>query len=816
MAQVITLAGERLFAAKAQANEQLDIDTFIFANVPGQNPNAPIDREEGLPVVGQQVHQQIVQQVGRINDNVVVYSTVLDSITGPFDFNWVGLYSSTNQTLVAISHVPTVTKTVTVPGAAGNTLNRNFGIEYSGLAELAGISVAPETWQLDFTARLSGMDELTRQLASDMNGKDWFIEDGFKVVPRATTNTFSVISGVGYVSGLRIELKSEHILTLQTYPQFVYVDAWFDGNASSKWAPQTAFTVTNSEMDDYIDVNGAQHYVFKLAVIRSADDVEDLRIKRTVASREWVEDKITLSQRSVKLLNTAFDSLRKKSTATICCLGDSLTYGYDLNSDDRLDGNDHGINGSTVDRAAKQYPESLQSFLRVAYGSDQISVINRGYSGDTAATAHDRWVTSSNADITVIMLGTNDANSSWGTKVDVDEFIDNYEKLIVRELNWECAVIIALPPATYDGESVATDILAKSLKQLATTYALPVVDVSSFLDGYEKDSVDYGIYSDGTHLNGKGYEIIAARMSSVFLGAQFNNPTVIDDSPLLSRKVFDGLTLNNSYTSAIAGSFTPDNRVCKINVGGRLTYSFYLAASMHVYPVFWSPSDNNVLLEIDFGIIRPKQKLNYKESLGAGEQRYTYEFNASGTITDELPDNGGNNPIVLGAGWHSVSIINDNQSSGSVTFNALSFKKDKLTSAVSYQSIKGFHILLSHPSWSATPSPVSELRVSKQDLEKSLGINNIVDGVFFRNPLLKLTIEDDGSCFTYGYFYHLPNQGPSGVISKDKVTTVQTGGQEQTDPVLIDNILFNSQADEFVINLTKPFSRTFNITITVA
>ena len=72
---------------------------------------------------------------------MVVYSTVLDSITGPFEFNWVGLYSSVNQKLVAINHVPTVTKTATAPGAAGNTLNRNFGIEYSGIAELTGISV---------------------------------------------------------------------------------------------------------------------------------------------------------------------------------------------------------------------------------------------------------------------------------------------------------------------------------------------------------------------------------------------------------------------------------------------------------------------------------------------------------------------------------------------------------------------------------------------------------------------------------------------------------------------------------------------------
>jgi hypothetical protein len=285
MAQVITLAGERLFALKAQNNEALDIDTFIFAKVPGQDSSAPIDRNEGLPPLNQRVHQQAVQQVGMINENVVVYSSVLDSLTGPFDFNWVGLYSSTNQTLIAISHIPTATKTVTAPGAAGNLLNRNFAIEYSGIAELTGITVNKDSWQIDQNARLNGMDELTRKLAADMNGKDWFIEDGFKVVPRSTLNTFKVTTGAGYVSGLRVELAAEQILTVSSYPKFVYVDAWFDGTSESVWKGHTAFTVTNSEMDDYIDVNGKQHYVFKLARITASDAVEDLRTTEGLAEK---------------------------------------------------------------------------------------------------------------------------------------------------------------------------------------------------------------------------------------------------------------------------------------------------------------------------------------------------------------------------------------------------------------------------------------------------------------------------------------------------------------------------------------------------
>lgn len=277
MASVITVAGEQLFALKAQANEQLDIDTFIFANVPGQDPTADIDREETIPELAQQVHTQAVQQVGRINDNVVVYSTVLDSVTGAFDFNWVGLYSSVNDTLVAINHVPTITKTVTGGGESGNTLNRNFGIEYSGIAELTGITVDPETWQLDFTARLAGMDLLTQNLAKDLNGTDSFIDDGFKVEPRETANSFNVLAGVGYVNGLRIELENDEILIADSYPKNIYVDAYFDGDASSTWKPQHTLSITSNELEDYKDESGINHYVVKLATVLSVNEIKDER-----------------------------------------------------------------------------------------------------------------------------------------------------------------------------------------------------------------------------------------------------------------------------------------------------------------------------------------------------------------------------------------------------------------------------------------------------------------------------------------------------------------------------------------------------------
>lgn len=366
MASIITLTGEKLFAQKAQANEQLDIDTFIFANVTGQNAADPIDRSEIIPTADI-VHQQTVQQVGRINDNVVVYSTVLDSVTGSFDFNWVGLYSSVNDTLVAINHIPSTAKTITEPGIAGNTLNRNFGIEYSGIAELTGINVAPETWQLDYTARLAGMDLLTQQLAKDLNGENAFIDDGFKVYARPTVNTFGVLPGAAYVNGLRVELETEAILIANSYPKNIYIDAYFDGDASSTWKPQHTVSITNDELTNYTDVNGKQHYLAKLAVVTAFNEVEDLRILfneqqnsytrnfETVAKAKddrflRVGQKITIEERANAPF-TVIEETVNNELDTIECIGvlgasisldkknvmTPIMYGYDLNANNMTD-----------------------------------------------------------------------------------------------------------------------------------------------------------------------------------------------------------------------------------------------------------------------------------------------------------------------------------------------------------------------------------------------------------------------------------------------------------------------------------------------
>lgn len=176
---IITTAFEQWKAQEAAGGNTVVVDEFVLALVPGLDPNAPIDRSEGLPPAGQIVHRQVVNKTGVVNQNAVVYSITLGTEIGDFDFNWIGLVNKTSGTVAMIVHAPTQRKIANANGQQGNALTRSFLMEYDGAATETGITVPAETWQIDFTARLTGIDEMQRLINLDHYGLGAFFADGF-------------------------------------------------------------------------------------------------------------------------------------------------------------------------------------------------------------------------------------------------------------------------------------------------------------------------------------------------------------------------------------------------------------------------------------------------------------------------------------------------------------------------------------------------------------------------------------------------------------------------------------------------------------
>lgn len=280
---ILTAAGKALLAQLNAEEKPLIIDKMIFANVPNR-PEFP--QPDDVVPTDHVVHQEGVEQRGRLSADSVIYSTTLTSDVGPFEFNWTGAYCSEYGVLVTIDHHALTPKSADEPGVAGNTLVRSVVLEYKDIAEITNITVDASSWQYNATPRMKKMDDDVAQAIIDQNGKDWFIEDGFLVTPQASA--FNIKAGAGYVSGNRVTLEFDRNVQVPNKPSFIYVDAHREGTPTGEQVTLFDFVVTAEEKDDYTDANGVKHFVCKIAQVLADGSVSDLRSEGESASREWV------------------------------------------------------------------------------------------------------------------------------------------------------------------------------------------------------------------------------------------------------------------------------------------------------------------------------------------------------------------------------------------------------------------------------------------------------------------------------------------------------------------------------------------------
>ena len=274
MASLITPQFERYVAEQTVARGTVQFDEFIFANIPGLNENN-LDQYLTMPTSAQIVHRQAVSQSGVINENAVVYSVTIGTEVGDFDFNFIGLINRSKNLLAVAVQTDTVKKIRNKNAVQGNSITRNMLLEFSGAKALTGINVNANTWQIDFTVRLHGLDEKIRLTNRDLYGRAVFFDDSF-LVKRKTGNQFTIQPGNAYVEGVRMDLGAEHHLTANSLPCSIYADVVHHCTVTGEY--QTEIKYLTQSKADYVDTANRQHYVQILADIDSQGNVTDRRL----------------------------------------------------------------------------------------------------------------------------------------------------------------------------------------------------------------------------------------------------------------------------------------------------------------------------------------------------------------------------------------------------------------------------------------------------------------------------------------------------------------------------------------------------------
>ena len=274
MASLITPQFERYVAEQTIARGTVQFDEFIFANIPGLNENN-LAQYLTMPTSAQIVHRQAVSQSGVINENAVVYSVTIGTEVGDFDFNFIGLINRSKNLLAVAVQTDTVKKIRNKNAVQGNSITRNILLEFSGAKALTGINVNANTWQIDFTVRLHGLDEKIRLTNRDLYGRAVFFDDSF-LVKRKTGNQFTIQPGTAYVEGVRMDLGAEHHLTANSLPCSIYADVVHHCTVTGEY--QTEIKYLTQSKADYLDTANRQHYVQILADIDSQGNVTDRRL----------------------------------------------------------------------------------------------------------------------------------------------------------------------------------------------------------------------------------------------------------------------------------------------------------------------------------------------------------------------------------------------------------------------------------------------------------------------------------------------------------------------------------------------------------
>lgn len=279
MGATITLAGENLIAQKQGDQQLLTITHFVLANVPGQDPNAPIDREAGTPPAGQIVGEYGVTQAGYVNPNQVVYSLMLGSDIGDFDWNWLGLKTA-EGVLFAVTTVAVQQKRRNIPPIQiGNNVTRNFLVVFDGAQALTGITIDASTWQHDFTVRLAGIDERERLSNREIYGRACFFGTGLQL--EKVGSTYQLKTGTAYVEGIRISSGAPLAVVPPVLPATAWLDVALERQLSDVVASWSV--VWGAAKVDYTDSAGARHYCVPLATLPDSNTITDQRTVEPVS-----------------------------------------------------------------------------------------------------------------------------------------------------------------------------------------------------------------------------------------------------------------------------------------------------------------------------------------------------------------------------------------------------------------------------------------------------------------------------------------------------------------------------------------------------
>ena len=475
----------------------------------------------------------------------------------------------------------------------------------------------------------------------------------------------------------------------------------------------------------------------------------------------------------------------------IVCVGDSITYGHDEHGPDIV----QPIAPHVFPHAQTTYPDALQEYLNITYDGGAI-VENRGFSGDGTRSSYFRWNDlPSNADLAVVMLGTNDAGTGINNQ-SIEDFVTWYRKIIEMHISWGQGVILVTPTPYRNETAYKLDMYRSAVMQLGRAYNCPVIDSELFVSQIDKDT----IYSDGVHFHSAGYKVIAAKICAQLIGNSVldqNKKIVSTESYSYAlqasgrvgfyRTVFGESSGSVMFNGALARSYGSKDGQAG---GGTITFVFFAEQDKNDILFIGGSEPNNGVGEVlfDYGT-EPTHSANKYGSYG---DSVVSNFDCSLTSS-----RGRYIGTIYGRGWHSVTI--KNTGAPDILTNALRIV-NKESEYAEVSTVKG--VTIHNPSSGTDGSSSTSIAINKEML-LDLGLYQESVENYWRSSSVRLTITSKSS-FKSNVYMLVP--GPNSTIKHVVIS-------EQAPELVtsVDGNFLKNDLTSLVVNLMRPVKN--NITL---
>lgn len=292
MPSTVTTTGEQFFITVATgqtplANGKL-ADKILFAKIDGLDVTSTPPASETIPA--ELVDTVDISQWSATNADTMIFTAVLESSFGDYEFNWLGLYNSEHDVLIQVAYEPTQTKIATSGQNIGTVLAKTMALQIKGGAAIFNMQESAQSWVFDFTGRQRTAEQIQRDAMRGVYGSGTYVTNAGQVTKGESV--YEVTTGAAIIDGLRVEIPAtdtaiDSDTAPENYPFYIYatVAQTITGNSVEN---TVAIETSQTTLDDYTGTHGEEFARVLIATLTDENTITD--------NREYITDALTLAR----------------------------------------------------------------------------------------------------------------------------------------------------------------------------------------------------------------------------------------------------------------------------------------------------------------------------------------------------------------------------------------------------------------------------------------------------------------------------------------------------------------------------------------